>query len=175
MKKILLTILMSSCFISYNFAQNDPVKINAYTNVITKIIVVRHAEKADDGTQDPPLSQEGMIRAKSLGHLLADVKVDNLFSTPYKRTLQTLGELSEAQKIEVVTYNPSDKAFFDNFLRNEKGKTSVIAGHSNTAPMIANFFLKANTYRQLSESEYGKIWILTFKNDELIDCSLLNY
>ena len=256
MKKILLIALISGCFINYNFAQNDPVKVKAFTKeesskqkketemaerntnspvkiitldeankskqkretaekkasnkdsqpvriktfeadktakqkqeieeakqsskdateqILTKIIVVRHAEKGNDGTQDPPLSQEGMMRAKNLGSLLADVKVDNLFSTPYKRTMQTLSTLSEAQKVKVVTYNPSDKAFFDNFLSNEKGKTSVIAGHSNTAPMIVNSFLKANTYQQLPESEYGKIWILTFNNNQLIDCSLLNY
>jgi len=27
----------------------------------------------------------------------------------------------------------------------------------------------------LDESEYGKIWVLIFKGDQLIDCSVLNY
>lgn len=142
---------------------------------ITKIIVVRHAEKSDDGTQYPPLSQEGIKRAEKLANYFTDTKIDKLFATPYKRTKQTLGALSEAKKVEIATYNPSDRVFFENFLKNEKGKTSVIAGHSNTAPMIVNGLIKANTYQQLSESEYGKIWVLTFDDEKLIDCVVSNY
>ena len=33
-------------------------------NLITKVIVVRHAEKANDRTKNPSLSEEGQNRAK---------------------------------------------------------------------------------------------------------------
>ena len=142
--------------------------------IITKIILVRHAEKADDGTNNPPLSSEGILRAERLNALLADIKIDSLYATPYKRTEQTLGIVSKNRNIKISNYNPSDKLFSENLLKN-KGKTMLVAGHSNTIPALVNTLIKSNKYQQLAETEFGKIWILTFKNGELIDCSLLNY
>ena len=144
-------------------------------NNITTIIVIRHAEKSDDGTKDPSLSPDGLKRAGKLALYFNDTKIDNLFATSYKRTRETLSALAATKKLEVITYNPSDKIFFTEFLTKHKAKTSVIAGHSNTAPVIVNNFIKANTYEQLADSEYGKMWILTFDGEKLLDCDLVNY
>lgn len=144
-------------------------------NSITKIIVIRHAEKSDDGTSDPSLSPAGLKRSEKLANYFNDTKIDQLFATPYKRTKETLSVLAAIKKLDIITYNPSDKIFFSEFLAKEKGKTSVIAGHSNTAPMIVNAFIKADTYQQLADSEYGKMWILTFDSENLRECVLVDY
>lgn len=167
--KNLITTLVLLCFSISLLGQTNP------ENNITTIIVIRHAEKSDDGTSDPSLSQDGIKRAEKLAKNFNDTKIDRLFATPYKRTRETLSVLATAKKLDIITYNPSDKMFFAEFLTKEKGKTSIIAGHSNTAPMIVNGFIKANTYEQLADSEYGKMWILTFEDEKLLDCLVVQY
>ncbi len=166
-KNILALLLLLSCVFT-GYSQNN------ITTEITKIILVRHAEKADDGTKNPPLSNEGILRAEKLNTLLADIKIDSLYASPYKRTEQTLGVVSKNRNIKITNYNPSDKLFSESLLKN-KGKTILVAGHSNTIPVLVNTLIKSNKYEQLAETEFSKIWILTFKNGEFIDCSLLNY
>ncbi len=142
---------------------------------ITKIIVVRHAEKADDGTKNPPLSPEGMARAERLSTILSDLEIDKLYATPFLRTNQTLTPLSKKFNIHIDKYEASDASFAEQLLQKEKGKTIVVAGHSNSSPTLVNRLIKKELYQKLDESVFSKIWILTFKDDELIDCSLLNY
>lgn len=142
---------------------------------ITKIIVVRHAEKADDGTKNPPLSPEGLARSERLSAMLSDLKIDKLYATPFLRTHQTLTPLSKKFNIPIDKYEASDVSFAEQLLLNEKGKTIVVAGHSNSSPTLVNRLIKKEAYQKLDESVFSKIWILTFEGDELMDCSLLNY
>jgi phosphohistidine phosphatase SixA len=148
---------------------------NASNNDITKIIILRHAEKMVDGSKNPSLSEIGKMRAIKLKDMLADIKIDKLFSTPYLRTKQTLEPLSISKNLPISDYNPSDKSFAENLILQQKGKTVVIAGHSNSSPELVNSLLKYTKFSQLDEMEYGKLWIITFKNEQLIDCVLLNY
>jgi 2,3-bisphosphoglycerate-dependent phosphoglycerate mutase len=163
MKKI--TILLVCLFSIAIYSQNNT----------TKIIIVRHAEKADDGTKNPPLLPEGIARAGRLSVMLSDLKIDKLYATDFLRTQQTLTPLSKKFNIAITTYDASDVAFAEQLLLKEKGKTIVISGHSNSSPTLVNRLIKKEVYQKLDESVYSKIWILTFKDDELIDCSLLNY
>jgi 2,3-bisphosphoglycerate-dependent phosphoglycerate mutase len=171
MKKTIQTLLLLLSFVFTGYSQNT---IKTEEATITKIILVRHAEKADDGTKNPPLSSEGILRAEKLNTLLADIKIDSLYATSYKRTEQTLEIVSKKRNLKISNYNPSDNLFSENLLKN-KGKTMLVAGHSNTIPALVNTLMKSNKYQQLAETEFSKIWILTFKNGEFVDCSLLNY
>lgn len=142
---------------------------------ITKIIVVRHAEKENDGTKNPSLSEAGKIRAEKLKDLFVDVKIDKLFSTNYKRTIETLQPIAASKKLDIVNYNPNDLNFAKNLISMDKGKTVLVVGHSNTCPKLVNSLIDESKYQNLDENDYGKIWIVTFKNDKKIDCILLNY
>lgn len=136
---------------------------------------MRHAEKADDGTKNPPLSADGMQRADRLSTMLSDLKIDKLYATNFLRTHQTLMPLSKKFNLTIDTYEAADVTFAEQLLQKEKGKTIVIAGHSNSTPTLVNRLIKKELYQKLDESVFSKIWILTFKGEELIDCSLLNY
>ena len=164
MKKYLLLLLISINS-TISFSQNE----------ITKIIIVRHAEKENDGTKNPSLSEIGKLRAEKLNKMFADVKFDKLFSTPYSRTKETLQPISTNRNLEITDYNPSDKNFGKYLVANQNGKTILVVGHSNTCPDLVNILINKSKYQSLDETEYGNIWILTFKNDTFIDCVLLNY
>ncbi|WP_130733431.1 histidine phosphatase family protein [Flavobacterium sp. J27] len=143
--------------------------------VITKIILLRHAEKVGDGSKDPALTEEGEQRAERLRFLLSDVAIDNVFSSPYVRTKGTVSKLAVAKNIEIKIYDPKDAQFSEYLLRHEKGKTSVVVGHSNSIPTLVNRLIKKEQYQSLSEDVYDKLWIITFSDATLVDCSVYHY
>ncbi len=162
------TLIFLFCIIVYTNAR-------AQENPVSKIILVRHAEKANDDPRDPSLSERGKQRAALLAALLKDLPVNAFYATPYKRTKETLSVLAEANKKEIMTYNPGDKNGISAIIQANKGKTIIIAGHSNTVPPMVNALIGKNEFPLMDDNDYGKIWILVFKGDELIDRTLLNY
>ena len=127
----------------------------------TTFILVRHAEKISDGSKDPELTPEGSVRAATLARMLAQAKVDAIFSTPYARTQKTVTPLSNASGIKIQTYDASKFDYLDDALKNYSGGTIVICGHSNTIPGAANYLLGKNELKNFEDSEYGNLLIVT--------------
>ncbi|GGE86080.1 histidine phosphatase family protein [Massilia psychrophila] len=55
------------------------------------IYLVRHGEKETGGAKDPELTERGQVRARNIAAILHKVGVKAVFSTPLKRTRQTVG------------------------------------------------------------------------------------
>ena len=55
----------------------------------TVVYLVRHAERAEDGTSDPPISEAGEARSRLLAGMLLDAGVTHVHTTDYKRTRST--------------------------------------------------------------------------------------
>lgn len=149
MKKLLLTTLLS-LFVLAIYAQNQ-----------TTFILVRHAEKANDGTRNPPLNEDGKVRSANLAEMLANQEVTALYSTPFKRTQETLQPIADMKNIEVQSYDPYSKGEWLAMLAEEHaGGTVVISGHSNTIPVLANALLGKETFSQFDESDYSNLIII---------------
>ncbi|MEZ4950843.1 MAG: histidine phosphatase family protein [Saprospiraceae bacterium] len=56
----------------------------------TTIFMVRHAEKINDGSNDPGLTAPGKERATKLNNLLADVNLGAVLSTATRRSMETV-------------------------------------------------------------------------------------
>ena len=149
---------------------------NAHTDRnITKVIIVRHAEKADDGTKDPPLTAAGKERASKLNQILVDFTIDAVYATPFKRTQETLAVIAESRKLAVKTYQANDVNFTKDVLQENLGKTIVVAGHSNSSPALVNKLIGQEKYMALDESVYTKLWVLTFVEGIFVSDELWNY
>ena len=159
-------VLFCCSWVFPGFAQEGPV---------TKVILVRHAEKADDDPKDPSLSEAGRTRAVQLAKMLNDIGVDALYATPYRRTTETLAPLSSTRNIPISSYPPPGVEAIKKIVRASRGKVMVIAGHSNTIPFIVNELIKEQRFPEMDESEYGKIWVLIFDGERLVDCTVYNY
>ena len=100
--------------------------------------MVRHAEKADDGTKDPPLLPEGTVRAACLAQVLSDVEVTHVFATDLQRTALTIEPLATSKALEVRALPASDIEPLAETLRAlPEGSVAVVAGHSNSIPQLA--------------------------------------
>lgn len=99
--------------------------------------MVRHAEKANDGTNDPPLLSEGVVRADCLAQVLSDVQVTHVFATDLQRTALTVQPLAAANELQVQALPASDVETLAETLRVlPAGSVVVLAGHSNTIPSL---------------------------------------
>jgi broad specificity phosphatase PhoE len=140
-----------------------PFYLKEADNKKVKIYFVRHAEKADDGTRDPDLNAAGQARAANLAKVLKGAGIDAIYSTPYKRTQQTGQPLADQLELEIQSYNPSSATAIFDIIANHSGETILIVGHSNTTPTMINQLVKKTQLDQLSESDYGDLFKVTYK------------
>lgn len=151
MKKILIVffLLISSVAFSQEAA-------------VTTFILVRHAEKdLTQSTNDPDLSAEGKNRAVRLVDMLKKTDVHTIYSTPYKRTQQTVAPLAEAKSLSVQPYQANKTEAIDAMLKAHAGKTILVSGHSNTIPQIINYLLGEEKYKVMEDGDYSNIIVVS--------------
>lgn len=136
------------------------------TSAITTVVLVRHAEKADDGTRNPPLSIYGQERAARLAQLLHLSELAGIYSTPFHRTQQTVQPLATALGLEVKEYPPLKLEALDQLVMDQKGNSILIVGHSNTVPAMVNHLLGQEKLEQLSENEYDKVFVVQITDNQ---------
>jgi broad specificity phosphatase PhoE len=123
----------------------------------TRFILVRHAEKADDGSKDPPLSAVGEARAQRLAALLRDTPVRGVYATAYRRTQATAAATAREHDLPVTTYDAALAASdFAARLRRDHGSgTVLVVGHSNTIPAIAAALCQCQI-EPIAETEFDR-------------------
>ena len=132
----------------------------------TTMIFVRHAEKALMPMDDPALSPEGQVRAAELARQLVDADVvagiDAIYSTPYRRTIETVQPVADALELEINPYNPDEEeAELGRMLKQHKGKIILIVGHSNTVPTLIAELGASKSVPPIAEFEYDNIYIVS--------------
>ena len=150
MKKLILFLLISFSFGAAS-AQDR----------LTTIILVRHAEKGNDGTKDPDLNAAGIQRAGALLEFLKQTELDAIYSTEYKRTVNTVQKVAVDHQLKLTSYKPFDLESFTKQLMKEAGKTILVVGHSNTIPNTINALIGEEKYQQLDDADYDNLYVVT--------------
>ncbi len=138
----------------------------------TTIFLVRHAEKVDSSS-DPELSLDGKARAVRLKEMLVDAGIDKIYSTEYKRTVNTVKPLAETINLEITNYRPFDEELVAK-LNSADDQQILVSGHSNTIPDLVNKLIGENRYTQLPDNEYSTIYVVTIEGESR-DCLILRY
>lgn len=151
MKKIILLILFFSSIVIAD----------------TSIYLVRHAEKMIiEGENNPELTQIGLFRAQNIAKLLSSVGVTQIFSTDYKRTMQTAQPLADYQSIEIQQYDPKNLEAFAEQLKQINGVVLVV-GHSNTTPQLTRL-LSNQEVNDMTEEEYDNVYQVIITEEKTI-------
>lgn len=140
----------------------------------TTLVLIRHAERGNDGSNDPPLAEAGAARANNLVSVLKNTNISAIYSSNYKRTKNTVAPLAQAKNLEVKIYEPMKEDEIKRIIAENKGKTVLIAGHSNTTPWTANF-LTGSKLENFADTDYGNILIITFWDFGKTSMTWLNY
>jgi phosphohistidine phosphatase SixA len=129
------------------------------------VILVRHAEKDLDDPTDPGLTERGVRRAEALAKALAKAGVTKLYATEYRRTRATLQPLAELLGLPVERYAAGQCQAFAAKLRTVPGQVAVVAGHSNTVPVLVKelggVLAELDERGFFGEDEYDRVVILT--------------
>lgn len=125
------------------------------------LFVVRHAEKGLEGS-DPDLTPQGMLRAENIARMLGHLQLDAVYSSNYKRTIQTGTPAAMAFGLEIKLYDPHKQdSLAGEIAQKYPGGNVLIVGHSNTAPALLQLLDPAHTYPQMADDEYDNFYVVT--------------
>jgi broad specificity phosphatase PhoE len=165
MKRFLIVLLIFGCTLP-SFAQNDKSNTTTY-------FLIRHAEKDRSNPTDnnPHLKNTGRKRALRWSQVLKNVKLDAVYSTDFNRTKETANPTAASHHLKLIYYNPS-KIDYKAFIKETKGKTVLIVGHSNTTPKFVNALIGKDKYKQIADTNNGNLYIVTIIGDKISDLQL---
>jgi len=144
--RLLLTI-----FLAFSIPEND----------CSTFYLIRHAEKVrtNKSDRDPTLNEKGIIRALNWKDYFIDKEISKIYSTNYKRTLETVKPLQEAIGLATILYSPSSIDYKD-FISSNKGEIVLVVGHSNTIPNFVNELINKEIYTQIDDLNNSNLYIV---------------
>jgi len=141
----------------------------------TVVFLVRHAERATDDPRDPGLTVAGQARARDLARTLADAGITAVWSTSFRRTMETVRPIAEQAGVEIRTYEASAAGLeaFGQQLRGAGGRI-LVSGHSNTTPALVEA-LGGDPVSPMSEDDYDRLYIVTVGTDGSVSSILMHF
>jgi broad specificity phosphatase PhoE len=130
-----------------------------FWNPRTVVLLVRHAERAAQAGNDPPLSMAGEERAETLAHVAGDAGVSAVFVSEFQRTQQTAAPLAMALGLTPIEIPAADVAALVTEIRGRRGSTILVVGHSNTVPQIIDE-LGGGIVPAIAENEFDNLYVL---------------
>ena len=144
MKVLALFLLV---FVSVSTASAQPV-----------VVIVRHAEKAANGGNDPDLSSPGRARAEALARILKDSGITAIFTSEFKRTRETAAPTATSAHVTPTVVAAKDTAALVTKLHQLNGNALVV-GHGDTIPNIVKA-LGINSPINIPDADYSELLIV---------------
>ena len=138
-------------FLAFSIPEND----------CSTFYLIRHAEKirTNKSDRDPALNEKGIIRALNWKEYFIDKDISKIYSTNYKRTIETVKPLQEAMGLATILYSPSSIDYKD-FISSNKGEIVLVVGHSNTIPNFVNELINEQVYTQIDDLNNSNLYIV---------------
>lgn len=122
------------------------------------LYLVRHAEKvADNKDPDVELSEQGKATAQALAAFFRERGLDAIYATHLRRTQQTAMPVAAARDLDLRVLPAAETDRLVARLRAACGAKTLVVGHSNTVPAIAQAF-GAQPF-EIGETEFGTVWV----------------
>jgi broad specificity phosphatase PhoE len=141
-------------------------RANAPAAAATVVLLMRHAEKAAEPAADPPLTEAGTARAQRLAEAAREAGVRAVYSTQYRRTLDTARPLAAAVGVPVAE-RPITAANAGGYAlelareirARHAGQTVAVVGHSNTIPAVVAA-LTGGAAPTITDDQYGDLFVV---------------
>ena len=131
----------------------------ASTDAAPIVLMVRHAEKATTGGDNPDLSDAGRKRADALARILKDSHITAIFVTEFKRTQETAAPTAKENHIVPTIVPSTDIAGLAAKLRAVNGNALVV-GHGITIPNLMKA-LGITTSITIPEDDYSEMFLVS--------------
>jgi broad specificity phosphatase PhoE len=130
------------------------------------VILLRHAERASTPANDPPLTPAGEARARDLAGAVGTARVSAIFTTQFRRSVQTAQPLADQLSLTpvVLTVDPANvEAYVQELVTRIRllptQSTVLVVSHTNTIPLIVTA-LGGPTIPPVLESEFDKLFVI---------------
>ena len=149
-----------------------PAQGDAGGGKVTTVFLVRHAERATEPAQDPPLTEAGKARAEALARLLSGAGVKAVYTSQFARTKQTAEPLA---KLLGVPVNPvplavkpdKPREVSEQSIRELKSKVEghageavLVVGHTNSIPDLIRE-LGGDVVPNIPEDKFDNLFVVT--------------
>lgn len=136
------------------------------------VYLVRHAERADEPRQDPPLTEKGSLRSQELARILGNAKIKAIITSQFLRTKLTAEPLSKLSNVAVtsisLSLNPSNPrqiaeastAEVTNKILEQAGGSVLVVGHSNSIPDVIKM-LGGDVSPVIDEKKFDDLFVVT--------------
>jgi broad specificity phosphatase PhoE len=148
----------------------------AHGQGVRTIFLLRHADKIDDAP-DALLSEAGHRRAECLAKMLADVDIQQIYTSDLRRTQQTAAPLAELRHLKPVSIPLSKPDELIEAIRSGKAAHVLVVWHGGTLPRVLHA-LGAPEVPPITEPEYDRFFILTLaqnKEHSAVSFTVLRY
>jgi len=130
----------------------------------TVVVVMRHAEKADETSADPPLSAAGVERAGRLAAIFGSRQAfafDAIFVTQWRRTAATAEPLAKRLGAPVIEVQADDTAGLEARILDEfRGKRVLVVAHSDSVPALVHELSRGAAVPSIAAGEYGTTYVI---------------
>ena len=95
---VIVLLLLSQLAVAQQTNKPSAVAAGAQSDtvfIIKTVFLVRHAERADEPRQDPPLTEQGVARAQALARLLGPAGIKAIYTSQFARTKLTAEPLAK--------------------------------------------------------------------------------
>ena len=158
MRTVFLTLLITCCFSA------NAIAIDSHSHY--KLYLIRHAEKQLDGSKDPVLTAVGQHRSEQLAKWFQNKNIDDVWSSNYHRTRDTVEPLLTESGLELSLYNPGDQSVLVKKLL-DRQHNALIVGHSNTIPELARLLCECSI-TAMDESEHNRLIVVAVDGGEMM-------
>ena len=171
---IALLLLSQLAFAQQAAAPSDVTSVAQSESVfiIKTVFLVRHAERADEPRQDPPLTEKGVARSQALARLLSTADIKAIYTSQFARTKLTaeplakqLGITATPLSLKISPSNPraiaeeSTKETVEKIM-SQAGGSVLVVGHSNSIPDVIKM-LGGDVVPMIDEKKFDDLFVVT--------------
>ncbi len=136
------------------------------------VYLVRHAERADEPRQDPPLTEKGTARAQELARILGNSNIKAIITSQFSRTKLTAEPLAKQANVVVtsitLSLSPSNPRMISeqstaevtNKILERGGESVLVVGHSNSIPDVIKK-LGGDVSPAIDEKRFDDLFVVT--------------
>ncbi len=167
-----IVILAVVAIIVFNALQTGSSATTQDDFKVTTVFLIRHADRADEPRQDPPLNDKGVSRSNELARLLGNSGVKAIYTSQFLRTKQTAEPLAGLLNLTVTPMtlksNPTNPRLISeqsttemtNKILERPGETSLVIGHSNSIPEVIKM-LGGDMVPVIDEKKFDDLFVVT--------------
>ena len=88
--------------------------------------------------------------------------IDAIYSTPFRRSQETVAPLADALNLPINMYDPEDtEPILETILKKHKGKIILVVGHSSTVPVLIANLGASKKVPPIARNEFDNIYIIS--------------